>query len=85
MYLVPSESEQQLVAWLLVIRSPLGTSPPHYPTSPAGKMFVSAGEKQLALVAHVPAELAKQSGVRVREWVGEALKHIKGGQVRCST
>lgn len=42
-------------------------SPVHYPIT--GKIFLSAGDKQLAIIAHVPKALAESKGVAIKEWV----------------
>jgi hypothetical protein len=47
----------------------------------AGRMFLSAGEKQPAAIAHIPKQLAAEKGVDVKDWMHAALEHIKGAKV----
>lgn len=44
-------------------------------------MLFSAGPKQLAVVAHIPKQLAEAKGVKVKDWVDAALKHVQGAKV----
>lgn len=41
-------------------------------------MFLSAGDKQLAIIAHVPKELQASKGVSVQEWVDAVIKPLSG-------
>ena len=49
--------------------------------APTGKFFLSAGDKQLALLCHVPKELAAAKGVNKKDWVDAVLKPLQGAQV----
>ena len=42
-----------------------------------GKMFLSAGDKQLAIYCHVPKALAEEKGVSMKEWVDAVIAPIK--------
>lgn len=42
-----------------------------------GKAFLSAGDKQLGIIVHVPAALAAAKGVGIKEWVDALLAPIK--------
>lgn len=43
-----------------------------------GKAFLSAGETQLAIIFHVPKELAERKGVSMQEWMDALLAPVKG-------
>jgi len=43
-----------------------------------GKAFLSAGETQLAIIFHVPKELAERKGVTMQEWMDALLAPVKG-------
>lgn len=67
-----------------VCRNPCPHSRPHpspRPRRPPGKMFLSAGDKQLALLCHVPKELAAAKNVTMQAWVEAVTKVLKGAQV----
>lgn len=42
-----------------------------------GKAFLSAGESQLAIIFHVPKELAASKGVTIQEWMDALLEPVK--------
>jgi hypothetical protein len=42
-----------------------------------GKAFLSAGETQLAIIFHVPKELAERKGVTMQDWMDALLAPVK--------
>lgn len=42
-----------------------------------GKSFLSAGDKQLAILCHTPAALAAAKGVSMQEWVDALIAPVK--------
>lgn len=42
-----------------------------------GKAFLSAGDKQLAIIFHVPAELATAKNVSMQEWIDAVTAPVK--------
>jgi hypothetical protein len=42
-----------------------------------GKAFLSAGDKQLAIIFHVPAELAAAKNVSIQEWIDAVTAPVK--------
>lgn len=42
-----------------------------------GKAFLSAGDKQLAIIFHVPAALAEAKGVSMQEWIDAVTAPVK--------
>lgn len=56
--------------WRTSVLTP-GTGP-----LPAGKIFLSAGDKQLAIIAHVPKELQTTKNVTIDEWVAAVTKPL---------
>jgi len=42
-----------------------------------GKAFLSAGDKQLAIIFHVPKELSAEKGVTMQEWMDALLAPVK--------
>jgi len=42
-----------------------------------GKAFLSAGDKQLAIIFHVPAELSATKNVTMQEWMDALLAPVK--------
>lgn len=56
--------------WRTSVLTP-GTGP-----LPAGKIFLSAGDKQLAIIAHVPKELQTTKNITIDEWVAAVTKPL---------
>jgi hypothetical protein len=42
-----------------------------------GKAFLSAGDAQLAMIFHVPAELSAAKGIKMQAWVDAVLAPVK--------
>lgn len=42
-----------------------------------GKAFLSAGDKQLAIIFHVPVELSATKNVTMQEWMDALLAPVK--------
>ena len=45
-------------------------------------MFLSAGDKQLAIYCHVPKALAEAKGLGAKEWMDALTAPLKGVEVR---
>lgn len=51
----------------------------------AGKIFLSAGDAQLAIIAHVPKALQESKKVTAREWVDAVIKPIPNAEIVSET
>jgi hypothetical protein len=49
--------------------------------APCLQCFLSAGDKQLAIIFHLPKALSESKGVTLKEWSAAVLAPVEGHQV----